>query len=58
MQRPLRTAVHLLLRQASATDEGLVLLEAAGPGAAALLADALKGALLHASGPLQARRGF
>ncbi len=42
--------------QASATAEGLLLLEAAGDGAAALLADALKGALPRAGGPLQARQ--
>jgi len=42
--------------QASATAEGLLLLEAAGDGAAVLLADALKGALPLAGGPLQARQ--
>ena len=41
---------------ARATGEGLVALEAAGPHAMALLADALKGALPHARGELQVRR--
>lgn len=42
---------------ARAAGEGLVALEAAGPHAVALLADALKGALPHASGELQVSRG-
>ena len=41
---------------ARATGEGLVALEAAGPHAVALLADALKGALPHAIGELQVGR--
>lgn len=41
---------------ARATGEGLVALDAAGPHAVALLADALKGALPRASGELQVNR--